>query len=404
LELLEQSEQFEEQLEKNGGVYNDEKLNKYLDEVGRAVIPEGDPPERTRWRFRVIRSPYANAFALPNGSIYLSTGLLSLLENESQLASVIAHESAHVLNRHAFAFYKSARNRIRLINIAALAEAWAPLFGTVGSAVAMLATVSRIALVLTIYSYSRELETEADVHAAHRLLELNYDAKELLKTFRLLETSYEAEYVKLYYRNHPTLQKRIDYTSLELQSNPQQPVSAEQRAVYRVRYLSRTEKVLRHNVRLNVENRRFRTALALSQKLVEFRPESSENILLRADAFRELGPRTIEVRGEELSEKAWKIKQKLTPDEEERLLLATPPGRAALRTNQENADGLYRKALGLDSNNARAHLGFAFLLEQMQRPQEAAEHYREYLRLEPEARDGGRIRRRIEKINARPPL
>jgi len=49
-----------------------------------------------------LRDPEPNAFALPNGSIYVTTGLLALLDNESQLAAIIAHELTHVMRRHTY--------------------------------------------------------------------------------------------------------------------------------------------------------------------------------------------------------------------------------------------------------------------------------------------------------------
>ena len=67
--------------------------------VGEKLLPPGSTSERVTWRFRVMNEPLPNAFALANGSIYVTTGLLSLLENEAQLASVLAHEETHVLNR-----------------------------------------------------------------------------------------------------------------------------------------------------------------------------------------------------------------------------------------------------------------------------------------------------------------
>jgi predicted Zn-dependent protease len=398
IELLEQSEQFERQLEKNGSIYDDEELDKYLDQVGQAVIPPGGPPDRVRWRFRVIRDPYINAFSLPNGSIYLNTGLLAQLENESQLAGVMAHECAHVIKRHAFSENKKLRKKARDKYILDMVSTWAPVFGTTGTAVSLLADTVRTVLVATVFGYSRELEREADVYAADRLIELNYDAEELLRTFRLLETSYEAEYVKLYYRDHPNLQERIAYTGLRLKGDTHKPVSSEQRAVYRLRYLSKTERVLRHDIQLNIYSGRFRTAFALSQKLVDFKPESSENVLHLAEAYRALGPRVIELRGEELTPKALKKGRKSTQEEEERALMSTSEGQSAARTNRANAEELYRKALAMDPKNARAHRGLGFLMEQAQRYQEALEHFREYLRLEPGAIDRSRIQRRIEAL------
>jgi predicted Zn-dependent protease len=63
------------------------------------------------WKFRVARDPQPNAFALPNGSIYVTTGLMTLIDNESQLAAVLAHELTHVMRRHTYAANRSNRKK-----------------------------------------------------------------------------------------------------------------------------------------------------------------------------------------------------------------------------------------------------------------------------------------------------
>lgn len=111
LSLLEQCDLLDQKFEKEGVVYTDAALNTYLDRVGKSLLPAGDQLERVQWRFQVLRDPSENAFALPNGSIYLHSGILSLLENESQLAAVMAHEMVHVLNRHAQQEHRSIRKK-----------------------------------------------------------------------------------------------------------------------------------------------------------------------------------------------------------------------------------------------------------------------------------------------------
>src|SRR4051794_38754124 len=101
LELLEQTDLLDKKLERQGMVLHDSAFDGYLTEVGLSMLPAGSAPERVKFQFHVVRDPMANAFALPNGSIYVNSGLISLLENEDQLASVLAHEITHVTDRHA---------------------------------------------------------------------------------------------------------------------------------------------------------------------------------------------------------------------------------------------------------------------------------------------------------------
>src|SRR5947208_3849184 len=97
-----------------------------------------------------MRDPIPNAFALPNGSIYINTGLLALLDDENQLAAVIAHEITHVSRRHTYLRNRSVRKKILAINIINTIGAWNPVGGPVGLAVGIFATVSPFMLALSV--------------------------------------------------------------------------------------------------------------------------------------------------------------------------------------------------------------------------------------------------------------
>jgi predicted Zn-dependent protease len=106
LELLRQVNAFDKYMEEKGWVYNDSETSVYLENLGLTLVPK-QTPEYVTWRFRAIRDLEVNAFALPNGSIYVNSGLLSRMENEAQLAGVLAHEITHVANRHSYLEYRS---------------------------------------------------------------------------------------------------------------------------------------------------------------------------------------------------------------------------------------------------------------------------------------------------------
>jgi beta-barrel assembly-enhancing protease len=403
LELLKQCELLDQRLEKEGLVYTDEALNVYLDQIGKTVLPPGLSPENIKWRFRVLRDPEFNAFALPNGSIYLNSGLLSLMENESQLAGVIGHEVAHALNRHGYKHNRSTRKKIFTINLLSVAGGAGGAAGAVASAViSSVATVSQALLVVSIFGYSRELEKEADLFATKRLFESDSDPKEMINLFNLLHRDYDVENIGYFYIDHPSLEERIAYVNQLIQSNPSKTISPEYLSVSRTRYLSKTEELARHTVQLAIGNRKFRTALAISQRLVDFNPDSSENLLCLAEAYRSLGPRTIEPTGEEFSSKGRKQaldrKAKMTFAEEEAALMSTPIGKTAWKTNQVNAEEQYRKALELDKNNANAYRGLGMLYERLEKNQQAVELYRKYLELRPGALDRTLIQRRVEAL------
>jgi predicted Zn-dependent protease len=77
----------------------DAKLQKYVNNVGRWVADQSERPDLP-WHFGVIESNDVNAFAAPGGYIFVTKGLYKLLQNEAELAGVLAHEVGHVIRQH----------------------------------------------------------------------------------------------------------------------------------------------------------------------------------------------------------------------------------------------------------------------------------------------------------------
>jgi predicted Zn-dependent protease len=77
----------------------DAKLQKYVNNVGRWVANQSERPDLP-WHFGVIDSNDVNAFAAPGGYIFVTKGLYKLLQNEAELAGVLAHEIGHVIRQH----------------------------------------------------------------------------------------------------------------------------------------------------------------------------------------------------------------------------------------------------------------------------------------------------------------
>jgi predicted Zn-dependent protease len=92
-------EDFAIEVESEFDVYDDPELSAYVQSVGGRVAAICHRQD-IQYHFKVIRSDEMNAFALPGGFIYIYTGLLKVLDDESQLAAVLAHEVGHVTARH----------------------------------------------------------------------------------------------------------------------------------------------------------------------------------------------------------------------------------------------------------------------------------------------------------------
>ncbi|HVI70494.1 MAG TPA: M48 family metalloprotease, partial [Pyrinomonadaceae bacterium] len=192
LEVLEQADLLDVRLERDGLVLADESANAYVRRIGRSLIPQGLALERVSWRFRILRDPQPNAFALPNGSIYVTTGLMTLIENESQLAAIIAHELTHVMRRHTYVHNRSNRKKFMTMNVMAAVGAYAP-GGIVGAVIMVVTTVAPFIMIATIYGYSRDLEREADLKGIDMMISAEYPPEEMVNVMKLLDKDFEGE-------------------------------------------------------------------------------------------------------------------------------------------------------------------------------------------------------------------
>jgi predicted Zn-dependent protease len=191
-----QGEDFDDMLQKSGRLLDDPALNAYVQHVMDRLFPEFSG----RIRVRIAKSPQLNAFALPNGSIYVNQGLLARFENESQLATVLAHEGIHFVNRHGHQSTQNVKNT----------TAFGTLISMVGiPAVGVLANVLATSSIL---GYSRELESEADEQAYPRIVAAGYDPRETPKAFAHLITELKASGTNepFFFSSHPKLQERHD--------------------------------------------------------------------------------------------------------------------------------------------------------------------------------------------------
>jgi beta-barrel assembly-enhancing protease len=402
LDLLEQVNLLDKRFERDGLVYADDATNAYLQRVGESLLPRDLNLEHVLWKFRALRDPLPNAFALPNGSVYVDTGLIALLDNESQLASILAHEITHVLNRHAYLQNRSNRKKILAINIINAVGAWNPVGGVAGLAIGIIAAVSPFILVSTIFGYSRDLEKEADLKGEDLMAAAEYPPEEMVKALTLLSNDIEGEQLKWFYNDHPLLKDRIAYVTTYLGSKANKTTAAAELKREKSAYLAKIETVSHHDIQLAINAARFRTAVYLSQKFVDFKPDSAENVVWLAESYRTLGPRSPELKEKELTNSSKKDaarkRAKLTPEEEERELMATDVGRQNWKANQQKAEELYLKCLKLDNPVPMAHRGLGMLYEKIGRPKEAIDEYQKYLDLTPDALDRERIQRRLQTL------
>jgi predicted Zn-dependent protease len=212
------------QVENQIGLYNAEFLTAYIDSVGRRLVSElGDTPYS--FRFKIIDQSEPNAFATPGGYIYLSRGMLALINNEDELAGILAHEISHVTERH------HARQASRSVLPGILTLPGKAVGAVVGEDVGNIIN-SPIEAVGKVYlsSYSRDQEAEADLVGMHLAATAGYNPSALGQALRslgrmsALMTGEEREFS--FYDSHPTTSTRvsdIDQESARMQWQPARP-------------------------------------------------------------------------------------------------------------------------------------------------------------------------------------
>jgi predicted Zn-dependent protease len=159
------------EVQESAGLYADAALQAYVSEIGMAIASVSERPDLP-WSFAVLDTPTPNAVAAPGGHVFVTRGLLALLNSEAQLASVLAHEVAHVSARHAMrAKSKEVLNqRFRVEGV----------FGGVGA-------LSRHVQARRQFANSREAELEADALAVQYLRASGYEPRALAQTVHALQ-------------------------------------------------------------------------------------------------------------------------------------------------------------------------------------------------------------------------
>ncbi len=168
---LESNYNLDELLRSGRVLFNDE-VSTYLAEVSRVLLQARPLTGGRDLRIYTLRSSAVNAFASSRGEVFITLGLLAQLENEAQLAYIIAHELAHVEQKHALKFYLVSDALER------------------GKNRSMLKRASTDEKLLRITFFSKENENEADRLGLDRMIASPYRTTTLPQVFDVLKYSY----------------------------------------------------------------------------------------------------------------------------------------------------------------------------------------------------------------------
>ena len=194
-----------------GQLYNNPMLQRYINAIGQKLVPKDSP---NTYSFKLLLDPIPKAEALSTGTILISTGMVSMLDNEAQLAHVMGHEIAHVEKNHAYTIVrmsvlepalneekeKETKEKRAVLGAAVtfatagLGGIYGGLNGAIGGGLAGLAAgIVGSNLIFrdhsTVTEWADIYENEADEESLHYMLNQGYDVREAPRLYARLQSA-----------------------------------------------------------------------------------------------------------------------------------------------------------------------------------------------------------------------
>jgi predicted Zn-dependent protease len=379
-EIWEQSEAEQQKLNRKGTLYQDPLLEEYLNDVARRLTPPEVGEQGIPIRVRIIQDPSLNAFAYPNGAIYMHTGLLARVENEAQLATVLGHEITHVVNRDAVRHYRSTRNKVIAANIAAVAasigiSAVAGDQSRQGNAVtaAVIGQTSNVLLGLglqlgvlaAVNGYGREIEDMADVGAMRLMTQAGYNVNEAPKVHQILLQRYgdPSRLENFFFGNHSRNQERIEHYEQMLTTDYGQVAHASTLITNTEEFQRRTRPLVRDNAILDIEAGRYGTAKTALERVLAVVPTDAKAHYYLGELYR---------------------KQRRDPADVEHAIIA------------------YQNAAEYDPSYPEPQRNLGLLYYTRGKRAEARQAFERYLELKPQAEDRQQVREYLLELHHNP--
>jgi predicted Zn-dependent protease len=187
-----------------GGLYPDQQLQNYIDQVGQRVVNQSVAAQTPYpFEFHLLRDrTTVNAFALPGGQIFITAALLEQLNTEAQLAGVLAHEVGHVVARHGAEHL--SRQQLGALLVSAVGIAASEDYNS-GRQAAMIAQAVNQMINL---QYGREDELESDRLGLEFMVEAGYDPQGIVELMAILNSAQQGAPPE-FLSTHPNPENRI---------------------------------------------------------------------------------------------------------------------------------------------------------------------------------------------------
>ncbi len=193
------------------------EVQDYVERIGQSLVPAyqkslpEDDPQKIHFKFYVIRSKEPNAFALANGVVVVNSGMITLLENEAQLAAVVAHEISHSTQEHTWRQMNKDKNKRTALMVGTIAAA---AFG----AYPVLNMLNLISAAM-VNGYSRRLEDQADRVGLEYLVAAGYDPREAPRVWKIMSKKTGDMPNTFFWSSHNSNSVRRSYLMVEIRDN-----------------------------------------------------------------------------------------------------------------------------------------------------------------------------------------
>lgn len=209
------------------GLVDDPALQDYVDRLGQTLAAQSERPDLP-WTFRVVDDPVVNAFALPGGFIYVTRGILAHFNSEAELVSVLGHEIGHVTARHSVERLSKGQLTQIGLGVGMILEPELQQYGD----------LAQMGLGILFLKFSRDDERQADDLGLRYLRRANYDPREMVDVFEMLDrvSAAQSEGGRLpgWLSTHPAPENRVERIASQIGG---EPAGMERPVVARARYL-----------------------------------------------------------------------------------------------------------------------------------------------------------------------
>lgn len=188
-----------------------------INEMGQKILAQTLNPG-FEFTFKVLNDPVENAFALPGGSVYITTGLLEKLKTKDQVAAVLSHEVSHIIARHPARALHNAQVAAAIYGTLSLGASLGMAAAGQPRAAADLARLATALVTVIVYQgYSRDLEMQADRLGLKYLRNAGYNPKGMPEVFRIFleiqkqkEAEGKAKHTPGIFSSHPDMEQRLE--------------------------------------------------------------------------------------------------------------------------------------------------------------------------------------------------